>query len=173
MGRRDGDVRTGDVLDPTAPGAAHGDASGVRVVGRYVVGERLGQGGMGVVHAATDRELGRRVAIKLLPQRESPEARARMVREAQALAQVEHPAVVPIYDVGLHGEEVFIAMKLVEGRSLRRWLETPRPWREVVALFVKVARGLAAIHAVGLVHRDVKPDNVLVTDDGEVQIIDF
>src|SRR6186713_411691 len=98
MGRRDGDVETGKVPGPTSPQpAAVGEAKpAVRIVGRYVVGERLGAGGMGVVHAAIDRELGRRVAIKLLPQRQTEEARARLVREAQALAQVEHPNVVPI-----------------------------------------------------------------------------
>ncbi|WPB77076.1 serine/threonine-protein kinase [Archangium violaceum] len=147
-------------------------------VGRYLVLERLGAGGMGEVYAAFDPQLNRRVAIKLLlPGGEGldgGEARLRLMREAQAMARLSHPNVLPVYDIGEHGDQVFIALELVEGSTLRQWLkEQPRGWREVVEALTLAGRGLAAAHAAGLVHRDFKPDNVLVGRDGRVLVFDF
>ncbi|MBC8071073.1 MAG: serine/threonine protein kinase, partial [Deltaproteobacteria bacterium] len=146
-------------------------------IDRYVVRERLGVGGMGVVYAARDAELDRDVAIKLVRNAQGPEHAAdqqRLLREARALAQLSHPNVVAIYDVGLHRDRVFIAMELVRGATLRRHLaEHVRPWQEIVLAFAQAGTGLAAAHACGLVHRDFKPDNVLVGDDGRVRVVDF
>ncbi|PCC75123.1 Serine/threonine protein kinase [Nannocystis exedens] len=147
------------------------------LVGRYVVLDRLGAGGMGVVFAAYDPELDRKVALKLLRtagERGSATARARLVREAQAMARLTHPNVVTVHDVGTLGDDVWVAMEFVRGVTLRRWLTAaPRPWRAVVAVAMEVGRGVAAAHAAGLVHRDLKPDNVMVADDGRVLVMDF
>jgi eukaryotic-like serine/threonine-protein kinase len=138
-------------------------------LGRYQLGRRLGQGGMGVVFEAHDPELHRRVAIKLLHPGASGDVeltRARMLREARAMAQLAHPNVVAVHDVGRVGEQVFVAMELVEGTTLTHWLQAaPRGRAQILAMFVQAGRGLQAAHAVGLVHRDFKPDNVLVGDD--------
>jgi predicted Ser/Thr protein kinase len=140
----------------------------------FVVLERIGAGGMGVVYAAYDYGLDRRIALKLVRDRGGANARARLLREAQALAKLSHPNVVAVYDVGEHGGDVYVAMELVEGSSLREWLEAePRGWRAIVEVFRRVAAGLAAAHAAGLVHRDVKPDNILIGRDGTVRVGDF
>jgi len=165
----------GDGPRPGAPGAAEALDRGA-TVGRYVVLDRIGSGGMGVVYAAYDPELDRRVAIKLLrPDRFSSEGgRLRLLREAQALARLTHPNVVAVYDAGTFGERVFVAMELVEGETLREWLKAgPRSWREVLDRFLPAGRGLAAAHAAGLVHRDFKPENVLLGRDGRVRVVDF
>ncbi|MCA9636215.1 MAG: serine/threonine protein kinase, partial [Myxococcales bacterium] len=140
-------------------------------IGRYMVIRPLGAGGMGVVVEAYDPELDRRVAIKLLkPDRGGGESQARLLREAQAMARLSHPNVVQVHDVGMVGDQVFVAMELIRGQTLAHWLsERPRGWREVVRQFIEAARGLQAAHAVGLVHRDFKPDNVLLADDGRVR----
>ena len=144
-------------------------------VGRYIVKERLGEGGMGVVYAATDPELDRTVALKLLQTRRGDEREpAWLLREAQALARLSHPNVVAIYDVGtLPGDRVFIAMEHVEGETLRVWARRGQPWRRVIEAMRGAGAGLAAAHAVGLVHRDFKPDNVIVGRDGRVRVMDF
>jgi eukaryotic-like serine/threonine-protein kinase len=165
----------GEVSAPGAPGSAEALDRGA-TVGRYVVLDRIGSGGMGVVYAAYDPELDRRVAIKLLrPDRFSSEAgRLRLLREAQALARLTHPNVVAVHDAGTFGGRVFVAMELVEGETLREWLKAgPRSWREVLDRFLPAGRGLAAAHAAGLVHRDFKPENVLLGRDGRVRVVDF
>jgi serine/threonine protein kinase/tetratricopeptide (TPR) repeat protein len=175
---------------PTMPAQAASDAppgaqvnarpSDAPMLGRYRLGERLGAGGMGVVFAAHDPELDRRVAIKLLhpdPSGAPEEQRARLLREAQAMARLSHPNVVAVYDVGRVGEQVFVAVELVEGTTVTRWLEHgasgPRSQDEILRMFVAAGRGLAAAHAVGLVHRDFKPDNVLIGRDGRPRVTDF
>ena len=148
-------------------------------IGRYRVEGRLGSGAMGVVYSAVDERLGRRLAIKLLHESFAgdPTGRARLLREAQAMARLRHENVVLIYDVGTHGdgdEQVFIAMELVEGRTLDRWLrEAPRRWDDVLARFLQAGRALAAAHRAGVLHRDFKPENVLVDAAGRVRVLDF
>jgi hypothetical protein len=148
-------------------------------VGRYAILEPIGVGGMAVVYAAHDPQLDRRVALKLLrpfPDGGSAlaELRRRLSREAQTMARLSHPNAVAVYDAGDFEDQVYIAMELVEGRTLNQWLrESRRSWREVLGVFVDAGRGLAAAHAVGVVHRDFKPDNVLVAWDGSVQVTDF
>ncbi len=148
-------------------------------LGRYLVLDKLGEGGMGVVYQAYDPELHRRVALKLLHgeaghSEGASAGRARLLREAQAIARLSHPNVVHVYDVGTVGDHVFLALEYVDGEHLGRWLKREkRSWREVLDVFRAAGRGLAAAHAVGLVHRDFKPDNVLVGKDGRVLVSDF
>ncbi|HUS28149.1 MAG TPA: protein kinase [Kofleriaceae bacterium] len=149
-------------------------------VGRYVIEERIGAGGMGVVFAATDSELHRRVAIKLLRQggqghaRMSTAGRERLMREARLLASLSHPNVLTVFDVGTHETDVFIAMELVDGGSLSSWLRrAPRTTDEIIDRMIEAGRGLGAAHAGGVVHRDVKPDNILVGLDGRARVTDF
>ena len=160
------------------PGAgARGDgaaplAAAARI-GRYAILNRIGEGGMGFVYAAYDERLDRRVAVKLLRQRPDADARARLLREAQALAQIAHPNVVAVHDAGETDDgHVFIAMELVEGQNLRSWARA-HPWREVVGAYADAGRALARMHARGLVHRDFKPENVLVDADGRARVADF
>jgi len=142
-------------------------------VGRYQLGEALGTGGMGVVYRAHDPDLDRAIAIKVV--RAGGEAsETRLLREAQAMARLRHPNVVPIFDVGPAEGAVFVAMPLLEGGTLRHWLHSGAPtFGEILDRFVAAGRGLAAAHAAGLVHRDFKPENVLLGTDGETQVSDF
>ncbi|MBX7083520.1 MAG: serine/threonine-protein kinase [Nannocystaceae bacterium] len=144
-------------------------------IGRFVVLRRLGRGGMGEVYAAYDDELDRRVAIKLLHDRGEPERlRERLRREAQAIARLAHPNVVPVFEVGEAHGRVFLVMELIEGTTLRAWLaEAPRSVGEILDAFVQAGRGLIAAHAAGVVHRDLKPDNILMGRDGRVRLVDF
>ena len=149
---------------------------GPRCIGRYEIRELLGEGAMGSVYVAHDPQLDRRVAVKLVrsDRAEHAGAHARLAREAKAMAQVRHANVVAVYDAGELDDGVFIAMELVDGETLRRWLvRAPRTWREIVRAFVQAGRGLEAAHARGLVHRDFKPDNVLVERGGRVAVTDF
>ncbi|MEW5743385.1 MAG: tetratricopeptide repeat protein [Myxococcota bacterium] len=149
-------------------------------LGRYVILDVLGVGGMGMVYAAYDPVLDRRVAIKVLRSpkgssaKSSTEGRSRLLREAQAMAQLSHPNVVPVYDVGTDERNVFVAMELIRGVTLNTWLKEKRPtWRAVLDVFLGAGRGLEAAHAAGLVHRDFKPANVLMGEDGRARITDF
>jgi tetratricopeptide (TPR) repeat protein/predicted Ser/Thr protein kinase len=145
-------------------------------IGRFTVLKRLGAGGMGVVYAAYDNELDRKIAIKLLRGVDETGAHiARLKREAQALAKLSHPNVVQVYENGFFRKQLFVAMEFVEGVSLREWEPTPGVTRvdEILAKFTEAGRGLAAAHAAGLIHRDFKPDNVLVGNDGRVRVLDF
>jgi hypothetical protein len=149
-----------------------------KAIGRYLVLELLGEGGMGVVYAAYDPELDRKVAIKLLQIADDGSSggeQAWLVHEAQALARLAHPNVVAVYDVGtLDGSQAFVAMELVDGTTMRAWLKAEeRSWREVLPLLRASGAGLAAAHHAGLVHRDFKPENVLVGRDGRVRVMDF
>ncbi len=149
------------------------------VLGRYLVIEELGKGGMGVVVRAYDPKLQREVALKMLRHdMMSEEARIRMIREARAMAKLNHPNVVAIYDVSLEDDAIALAMEYVRGKTLKQWLRgSGRSATEIVAAFVQAGRGLAAAHAEGLLHRDFKPANALVADaeDGRlrVKVTDF
>jgi tetratricopeptide (TPR) repeat protein len=128
------------------------------------------------VYAAYDPDLDRKVALKLLHsdgQSDAEAARARLLREAQAMARVSHPNVIPVFDVGVWGDQVFLAMELADGGTLSDWLEGERSWREVLERFLEAGRGLLAAHEAGLVHRDFKPANVLVSRAGRVYVTDF
>ena len=149
--------------------------AGTRIAEHYEVIRQLGAGGMGIVVLATDVRLGRPVALKLHNVEPSDAARERSMREATAMARLQHPNVVAVHDVG-HADDgrLFIAMEYVEGVTVRQWLaEKPRLGPEIIELFLQAARGLAAAHEGGLVHRDIKPDNLLVGNDGRVRVADF
>jgi len=178
--------RNARAAEPTAPGPGAITANGALAepslpehlgdtIGRYRIEEVVGRGGMGIVYAAKDDTLRRTVALKLLTRSVlGDDGRSRVLREARAMASIDHPNVLSVHDVGVHDDLVYIVMDLVDGGDLRRWLrEHSLPWREVLAVYVAAGRGLAAIHRVGLVHRDFKPANVLVGRDGRVQITDF
>jgi predicted Ser/Thr protein kinase len=143
-----------------------------RMLGRYTLTERIGAGAMGVVYRADDFGLGRQVALKLL-HRPDEALTDRLIREARSMAQVNHPNVVAVYDVGVADGTTYIAMELVQGTSLRRWQQASRSVAEIVEVFIAAGRGLAAAHAAGIVHRDFKPDNCLVGSDGRIRVTDF
>ena len=154
---------------PEAPGIAPGDC-----LGRYTVRARIGAGGMGDVFSAVDPELDRLVALKVLRAglASDVDRQVRLQREAQAMARLNHPNVVSIFDVGTIGDRVFVAMELVDGPTLEHWLAAEqRSWREIVDVFVQAGRGLEAAHAAGIVHRDFKPSNVILGD--RVRVADF
>jgi serine/threonine protein kinase len=155
-------------------------------IGRYVLGERLGQGGLGVVHAAHDPQLRRDVAIKLIhAHNQHPRAEERLLREARAIARLNHPNVVQVFDVGSFEREsagpsddlptrgLFVVMQRLEGQTVEAWLQTGPAWEDVLAVFLHAARGLIEAHDAGVVHRDLKPANIFLCSDGVVKVLDF
>jgi eukaryotic-like serine/threonine-protein kinase len=163
--------------EPPPIGLARGAA-----VGRYVILDLVGRGGMGEVYGAYDPQLDRKVALKLLHEtglRGSPTARERLLREAKAIARLSHPNVIVVHDAGTmadlaHGDRVFLAMEFIEGETLSTWrASAPRSWQTIRDVFVAAGQGLAAAHGAGLVHRDFKPQNVMVGHDGSVRVMDF
>ncbi|MCB9717628.1 MAG: serine/threonine protein kinase [Myxococcales bacterium] len=173
------ETQQGETLDGTAlpsgdaraPARASPDPLSASRIGRYAILRRLGAGGMGVVFAAYDEQLDRKVAIKLLHRREGD---SRLLREAQGLARLSHPNVVQIYEIGEHEGAVFMAMEFIAGRTLGSWLkEAPRRRAEILEAFTAAGRGLVAAHAARLIHRDFKPDNVMIGDDGRIKVMDF
>ncbi len=159
-----------DFVDPTMPPPAD------RMVGRYELTEFLGAGGMSVVYGAYDPELDRKIAVKLLLTTNTEKrAQIRLLREARVLAKLSHPNVVAVHDVGVIEHRLFVAMEFIVGPTLGEWLEEKqRPRREILETFVQAGRGLAAAHEAGLIHRDFKPDNVLVDSaQSQAKVIDF
>jgi tetratricopeptide (TPR) repeat protein len=156
-------------LSPDGTPAAAAELSAGTAVGRYVIVARVGSGGMGVVYLAHDPELGRRIALKVLTR-----AGETSLREAQALARLSHPNVVTVHDVGTHGDRVWLAMEFVEGTTLGPWLrERERSWHEILDVLLDAGEGIVAAHSAGLIHRDVKPDNVMVAKnhDGSMRVL--
>lgn len=149
-----------------------------RRLGRYEVTGVLGRGGMGVVYAARDTKLERRVAVKVLESNLPDFDPRRLQREARALAALAHPNIVTVYDVGVHQaddrEQLHVVLEIVNGPTLRQWLRSePRQWQEVVRLLIEAGRGLEAAHRAAIVHRDFKPSNVLITEEGVPKVADF
>ncbi len=178
MQEPDARLATEDTLVGEGDRPVVGDPQLVRAgtsIGRYLVLERLGAGGMGVVWSAYDPELDRKVAIKLLhADVGSSSGHTRLLREAQALARLAHPNVVTVHDVGTHGEAVFVAMELVTGTTLSAWVRAaPRRWSEILEVLLAAGSGVAAAHDAGLVHRDIKPDNIMIGSDDRVRVMDF
>jgi serine/threonine protein kinase len=151
---------------------------GSTVAGRVILG-RVGSGGMGVVYAAFDPDLDRKVAIRLLPidaDDETEGAREYLVRHIEAVTEISHPAVIQVHDVGTFDGGIFIATEFIDGIDLRHWMEArdePFPWPEVLRVFREAGRGLAAAHAAGVVHRDFKPSNVMLRKGGRICVVDF
>lgn len=179
-GRQQDEVATVSVADRPSPAKLE-EAPKLKpgdLIQRYLILGDLGAGGMAFVYRAWDSELDRTVAIKVLRVAEREDGteqakRQRLLREAQALGQLSHPNVTSVYDVGAHEGILFIAMEYVEGKTLREWLQTPHPLPALLEALIAAGRGLAAVHAVGLVHRDFKPGNVIIGDDGRVRVLDF
>lgn len=162
-------VPEGDTSDPTS---ARSEPTGGHI-GRYAILGHLGAGAMGIVLRAYDPKLEREVALKILRGELGEAGSARLVREAKAMAQLSHPNVVGLYDVDIEPERVMVVMELVRGDTLASWMRRDNRWQDVLEHLVQAGRGLAAAHVAGLLHRDFKPANVLVGEDGRVRVTDF
>jgi len=163
------------ILASQQSGSRHRFAPGLEL-GPYVIEARLGAGGMGEVYRAKDKRLHRTVALKVLPQRlaDTPGLRQRLEREAKVISSLNHPQICTLYDIGRQGEIDYLVMEFLEGDTLRRAIEAgPLPSSKATEIAIQVAAGLAAAHAAGLVHRDLKPDNIMITRSGQVKILDF
>jgi predicted Ser/Thr protein kinase len=158
----------------TPAGSAADAADGARKIGRFKVLGLVGRGGFGEVYAAHDPELDRRVALKVLAHTENRAAVASLHREALTMARLSHPNVARVFDVGDVDGHLFIAMEFVRGDTLRAWLRREqRSWSAIREVFLAAGQGLAAAHREGIVHRDFKPDNVIIDEDGRPRVIDF
>src|SRR5437899_10916157 len=142
------------------------------VVGRFRVGARLGTGGMGEVYAAEDTTLKRTVALKRVSPARRGDAQSleRILREAERASALNHPCVASIYDVFQHGEDVFLVMEYVHGVSLRARMTARIPVHEVIPIAIQCAQALAAAHEKGIVHRDIRPENIMLTANGQVKL---
>ncbi|HEY5926470.1 MAG TPA: serine/threonine-protein kinase [Kofleriaceae bacterium] len=169
------DIASSDTVATRAATTLLDAAHPPKRIGRYVVKSTLGRGGMGVVYRATDPDLKRPVAIKVLHDRllAGQILRQRFLQEAQAMASLTHPNIVQVFDVGSDDGRIFIAMEFIAGTTLREWMADEHSWREVRDTFMRAGQGVAAAHARGIIHRDFKPDNVLMSDDGRVCVSDF
>ncbi len=159
--------------DPVAPAS---EPEPPRFIGRYRIDGQLGEGAMGVVHDAYDPSLARHVALKVLrpgPETSSQGGARRLIAEARALAQLSHPHVVPVFDAGEVDGQVYIAMERIVGPTLRTWSQTRQPWRDALRVLAEAGDGLHAAHESGLIHRDFKPDNVMVDEAGRARVLDF
>src|SRR5689334_14870781 len=179
-GSRDSDR---DLDDPLLREIAHAPPRQPRTIveagarwgpgGRFVIEKRLGRGGMGTVYAATDTILGRVIALKVLDDAgagQDPALQARLLREAQLGARMEHERIARVYDVGMHEGKTFVAMEHVPGGTLRQWMrEREVPVPQIVDIATQIAEGLAELHAKGVIHRDLKPENVMLTAQGGVK----
>lgn len=167
------DPRLDETQEDTDSASSGGAVEVGTRLGRYRVLAQLGAGGMSVVYAAHDPDLDRRVALKLLRPDHVADGAERLQREAQALAKLSHPNVIPVFEVGLWTDRLFMAMPLARAGTVTQWRNLDRSHREVMDLFLQAGRGLAAAHKAGLVHRDFKPDNVLITEAGQIWVTDF
>lgn len=180
MGVPEPDGEPDPAVDDSTQGVGSSPAGDVRgqrgepsTLGRYLLRRPLGAGAMGAVYEAHDVTLGRTVAIKVLHHELSERDRQRLHREALALARLSHPNVVHIYEIGREHQRNFIAMEYVRGRTLDGWQRGRPSWRECVRVYLQAGQGLAAAHAEGLVHRDFKPSNCILGEDGRVRVVDF
>ncbi|MBV1856967.1 MAG: serine/threonine protein kinase, partial [Nannocystaceae bacterium] len=149
-------------------------ASGDVFADRYRVERELGRGGMGAVYLATDMELGRKVALKLAAGRRAQTELIRLQQEAKVMARLSHPGIVTVFEAAASGDDVYISLEFVPGGTLRDWMDLGRhSWRDAVAMFLPLAETLASAHAAGVIHRDFKPQNVLLGLQGEPRIADF